>query len=173
MLIRPRILLYYCVSIGEWGKCLFTENCGYVPTYTNNCITTHRRNIVVCLGPMSYGEILLVHAGNNLYDLSLLRLKQICKYLPIILVKYFFYGVFDCPLYNTHTVAIAEKTRTIIRQYRGRSLKNVLSCAFDTVNIFSKVSWQLDNCVKLMNVAKRLTRCSTIMNWHAVVLFEL
>lgn len=171
LLLRGYLFIYYVLPL--MSLCFFTENCGYVHTYTNNCITTHRRDIVVCLGPMSYGEMLPVHAGNNLYDLGLFRLKQICKYLHIILVKYCFYDVFDCTLYNTHIVTIAAKTRTKIRQYRESWLENFLSCVFDTVNTSGRVSWQLGNCAKLMNVAKRLTRCFTIMNLHAVVLFEL
>lgn len=42
-----RLLLHYCVSIGEWRICLFTENRAYVTTYTENRITTPRRNEIL------------------------------------------------------------------------------------------------------------------------------
>lgn len=39
VILCSRLLSYYCISIGEWRKCLYTENLGYVPTYTEKCIT--------------------------------------------------------------------------------------------------------------------------------------
>lgn len=31
---RNMLLYLNCIIIGEWCKCLFMENCRYVPTYT-------------------------------------------------------------------------------------------------------------------------------------------
>lgn len=65
-----RLLLHYCVSIGEWRICLFTENRAYVTTYTENRITTPRRNEI-----LSYFEDPCI---DNISKVAVNRLNILC-----------------------------------------------------------------------------------------------